>query len=52
MSEQEAGLRHAVASAVTRDVNLISSGYLALDSRDVAASVVIALEAWIYDNVT
>ena len=32
--------------------HLISTGYLSLESRDVAASVAIALEAWIYDNVT
>ena len=32
--------------------HLITTGYLSLESRDVAASVAIALEAWIYDNVT
>jgi len=32
--------------------HLISTGHLSLESRDVAASVAIALEAWIYDNVT
>jgi hypothetical protein len=31
--------------------HLISTGYLSLESRDVAASVAIALEAWISDNV-
>jgi len=32
--------------------HLISSGYLALESREATTSVAIALEAWIYDNVT
>jgi hypothetical protein len=32
--------------------HLISTGYLSLESREAAASVAIALEAWIYDNVT
>ena len=31
--------------------HLISTGYLSLESRDVAASVAFALEAWISDNV-
>ena len=31
--------------------HLISTGYLSLESREAAASVAIALEAWIYDNV-
>ena len=31
--------------------HLISTGYLALESRETAAAVAIALEAWIYDNV-
>jgi hypothetical protein len=31
--------------------HLISTGYLSLESRDLAASVAIALEAWIYHNV-
>ena len=32
--------------------HLITTGYLSLESRDVAASVAIALEAWISDSVT
>jgi hypothetical protein len=32
--------------------HLITTGYLSLESRDVAASVAIALEAWISDNTT
>jgi hypothetical protein len=32
--------------------HLISTGYLSLESREAAAAVAIALEAWIYDNVT
>jgi hypothetical protein len=32
--------------------HLISTGYLSLESRDVAASVAIALGAWIHDNIT
>jgi hypothetical protein len=32
--------------------HLISTGYLSLESRDVAASVAIALEAWISGSVT
>jgi hypothetical protein len=32
--------------------HLISTGYLSLESREVKATVAIALEAWIYDNVT
>jgi hypothetical protein len=32
--------------------HLISTGYLSLESRDVAASVAFALEAWISDSVT
>jgi hypothetical protein len=31
--------------------HLISTGYLSLESRDVPASVAIALEAWIHDQV-
>jgi hypothetical protein len=31
--------------------HLISTGYLALESREVKAAVAIALEAWIYDNL-
>jgi hypothetical protein len=32
--------------------HLISIGYLSLESRETPAAVAIALEAWIYDNVT
>jgi hypothetical protein len=32
--------------------HLISTGYLSLESREAAAAVACALEAWIYDNVT
>jgi hypothetical protein len=32
--------------------HLISTGYFALERREEAAAVAIALEAWIYDNVT
>ena len=32
--------------------HLITTGYLSLESRDVAASVAIALEAWISDSIT
>ena len=31
--------------------HLISTGYLSLESRETAAAVAIALEAWISDNV-
>jgi hypothetical protein len=31
--------------------HLISTGYLSLESREDAAAVAIALEAWIYDNL-
>jgi hypothetical protein len=31
--------------------HLIGTGYLALESREAAAAVAIALEAWIYDNL-
>jgi hypothetical protein len=47
------GLRCLTVRVSDRIVrHLISTGYLSLESRDVAASVAIALEAWIYDNVT
>jgi hypothetical protein len=32
--------------------HLISTGYLSLESREAAAAIACALEAWIYDNVT
>jgi hypothetical protein len=45
------GLRCLTVRVSDRMVrHLISTGYLSLESRDVAASVAIALEAWIYDN--
>jgi hypothetical protein len=47
------GLRCLTVRVNDRTVrHLISTGYLSLESRDVPASVAIALEAWIYDNVT
>ena len=47
------GLRCLTVRVDDRTVrHLISTGYLSLESRDVAASVAIALEAWISDNVT
>ena len=46
------GLRCLTVRVNDRTVgHLISTGYLSLESRDVPASVAIALEAWIYDNV-
>jgi hypothetical protein len=46
------GLRCLTVRVSDREVrHLISTGYLSLESRDVAASVAIALEAWIHDNV-
>jgi len=32
--------------------HLISTGYLSLESREAAAAIACALEAWIYDNIT
>jgi hypothetical protein len=47
------GLRCLTVRVSDRIVrHLITTGYLSLESRDVPASVAIALEAWIYDNVT
>jgi hypothetical protein len=47
------GLRCLTVRVNDRTVrHLISTGYLSLESRDVPASVAIALEAWIYDNAT
>ncbi len=46
------GLRCLTVRVSDRTVrHLISTGYLSLERREVAASVAIALEAWIYDNV-
>jgi hypothetical protein len=47
------GLRCLTVRVNDRTVrHLISTGYLSLESRDVAASVAIALEAWISDSIT
>ena len=47
------GLRCLTVRVSDRIVrHLISTGYLSLESRDVAASVAIALEAWISDSIT
>ena len=47
------GLRCLTVRVSDRIVrHLTSSGYLSLESRDVAAAVACALEAWIYDNIT
>jgi hypothetical protein len=47
------GLRCLTVRVSDRIVrHLISTGYLSLESRDVAASVAIALEAWISDSTT
>jgi hypothetical protein len=47
------GLRCLTVRVGDRTVrHLISTGYLSLESRDVAASVAFALEAWISDSVT
>jgi len=47
------GLRCLTVRVNNRTVrHLISTGYLSLESREDAAAVAIALEAWIYDNVT
>jgi hypothetical protein len=46
------GLRCLTVRVSDRTVrHLISTGYLSLESRETAAAVAIALEAWIYDNV-
>ena len=47
------GLRCLTVRVSDREVrHLISTGYLALESREAAAAVAIALEAWIADNLT
>jgi hypothetical protein len=47
------GLRCLTVRVSDRIVrHLISTGYLSLESRDVAASVAFALEAWISDSIT
>jgi len=47
------GLRCLTVRVSDRTVRrLISTGYLALESSEVAAAVAIALEAWIADNLT
>jgi hypothetical protein len=46
------GLRCLTVRVDDRTVrHLISTGYLSLESREHAAAVAIALEAWIHDNV-
>jgi hypothetical protein len=46
------GLRCLTVRVSDRIVmHLISTGYLSLESREDAAAVAIALEAWIYDNL-
>jgi hypothetical protein len=46
------GLRCLTVRVSDRTVrHLISIGYLSLESRETAAAVAIALEAWIYDNL-
>ncbi len=46
------GLRCLTVRVSDRIVrHLISTGYLSLESRETAAAVAIALEAWISDNV-
>ena len=46
------GLRCLTVRVSDRTVrHLISTGYLSLESREDAAAVAIALEAWIYDNL-
>jgi len=47
------GLRCLTVRVSDRQVRrLISNGYLSLESSEAAAAVAIALEAWIYDNIT
>ena len=47
------GLRCLTVRVNNRTVrHLISTGYLSLESRELAPMVAIALEAWIYDNIT
>jgi hypothetical protein len=46
------GLRCLTVRVSDREVrHLISTGYLSLESREAAAAVACALEAWICDNV-
>jgi len=46
------GLRCLTVRVSDREVRrLISNGYLSLESREMAAAVAIALEAWIADNL-
>ena len=46
------GLRCLTVRVSDRTVrHLISTGYLSLESRETAAAIAIALEAWIHDNV-
>jgi hypothetical protein len=51
-SRARSGLRCLTVRVSDRTVrHLISTGYLSLESRETAAHVAFALEAWIYDNV-
>jgi hypothetical protein len=46
------GLRCLTIRVTNRTLrHLISTGYLSLESSEVAAKIAIALEAWIYDNI-
>jgi hypothetical protein len=46
------GFRWLTVRLSDREVrHLISTGYLSLKSSEKAASIAIALEAWIYDNL-
>ena len=47
------GLRCLTVRVSDRTVrHLIGTGYLSLESKEMATYVAFALEAWIYDNVT
>ena len=47
------GLRYLTVRVSDRIVrHLISTGYLSLESSEVTPAVAIALEAWVYDNLT
>jgi hypothetical protein len=47
------GLRCLTVRVSDRIVpHLISTGYLSLESREAAAAIACALEAWIYDTIT
>jgi hypothetical protein len=51
-ARERMGLRCLTVRVSDRTVrHPISTGYLALESREAAAAVAFALEAWVYDNV-